>query len=99
MTDEELEVWGSQEEKGIRAMTDSMAKYRRAVELAETYIENDADNGALRVLSGIINTLRYSEEPESDELFRRACQGLMALTHTDNDYVAEQAGELYSLLL
>lgn len=99
MTTDELEKWGHQEEKAIKAMPETMAKYRRAVELAETYIENNGDNGALRVLSAIIDTLRFSPEPESDELFQRACQGLIALHNSDNDNVADKAGEIYSALL
>jgi len=99
MTPDELHQWGSQEEKSIEAMPAAMAKYRRAVELAETYIENDGDNGALRILSDIIHVLRYAEEPESDELFQRAWQGLVALHNSDNDYVADKAGEIFSELL
>lgn len=93
---EELEERGSEIEKAIGEMPESMDKYSRYVELAEAYIMNDCDNGALRVFSGIIDTLCYSEEPESEELFQRTCQGLVALHNSDNDYVAEKAGEVFS---
>lgn len=84
------------QEKAISALPESMDKYRQLVELGEAYIENDCDNGALRVFSAIIEPLCHSEEPESEELFQRTCQGLASLHNSDNDYVAGKAGKIFS---
>lgn len=96
---EELAERGGEIEKAIHDMPENMDQYRLYVELGEAYIASNCDNGALRVFSTIIDTLCYSEEPESYELWQRTCFGFNALHNSDNDYVAEKAGEIFSKYL
>lgn len=99
VSSDELEDRGDELEHAIFAMPESMDQYRLLVELGEAYVENDCDNGALGVFSRIIDPLCYSKEPESEELFQRTCHGFVALQHSDNDYVAGKAGEIFSKYL
>lgn len=93
---EEIEDRGHEIEQAIEKLPVNMEQYRLYVELGEAYIKNNCDNGALRVFSGIIHDLCYSKEPESDGLWQRTCFGFYSLRNSDNGYVAEKAGEIFS---
>lgn len=94
MDENEMERVCAEEEQRINAMPESMEKYQRYADLADTYADHDMDNGALRLCAML--TERFSDPANDEErlCLDRAIGCLMALRRSDNEYIWEQSAKL-----
>lgn len=93
--EEELERACLTEERAIEAMPDGADKTRRSLDLADKYMDNDMDNGALRIFERLARDMEQTDR----DLRQRIVAGIMRLRNTDNDYVSERCSNIIGWLL
>lgn len=94
LDEERLERICAEEERCINAMPDGIEKFKSYAALAETYIDNDMDNGALRLCAILTKHLQHPANAEEKLCLERAVNCLMALRRSDNEFIWEQSGKL-----
>lgn len=99
LDEESLEQLCVEEEKRINAMPDGMEKYKRYADLADIYIGNDMDNGALRLCDLLAKRFHNPANDEERMCLDHTINCLLALRRSDNEYIWEQSAKLIDFLM